>query len=133
MSEPVWIDKTVILLLHAQALAEHGGSEGVSDNALLESALARPKNLFAYEGVVDLPRLAARYVFGIARNHPFVDGNKRAAFMALALLLALNGCRLRADQVEAVRTMFGVAAGEITEDELTNWIGRNMIQTNRGC
>ena len=122
MSEPVWVDQTTLVLLHAAALAEHGGMEGVRDQGLLESALARPKNLFADEGVQSLSQLAAAYAVGISRNHPFIDGNKRAAFVAMALFLARNGHRLRAEQVDATRTMFRLAAGEIGEEELAAWI-----------
>jgi death on curing protein len=128
VNDPIWIEKTALLLLHAAALAEHGGPEGLRDDGLLESALARPKNLHAYEGVVDLPRLAACYAVGIARNHPFVDGNKRAAFISMAAFLRLNGLRLAADQVDAVRTMEDVAAGEITEDQLATWILANTVE-----
>ena len=128
MSEPVWVDKTTLLLLHAAALAEHGGMEGLRDEGLLDSALARPKNLFGYEGVESVARLAAAYAIGISRNHPFVDGNKRAAFIALALFVARNGSRLRAAQVDAARTMFAVAAGELGEKELAVWIEARMIE-----
>lgn len=131
MNDPIWIEKTVILLLHAAALAEHGGPEGIRDDDLLESALARPKNLHAYEDVVDLPRLAACYAVGIARNHPFVDGNKRAAFISMAAFLRLNGLRLAADQVNAVRTMEDVAAGEMTEDQLASWIRTNTVESSK--
>lgn len=130
MNDPVWIEKTALLLLHAAALAEHGGPEGLRDDSLLESALARPKNLHAYEGVVDFPRLAACYAIGIARNHPFVDGNKRAAFISMAAFLRLNGLRLAADQVDAVRTMEDVAAGEITEEQLATWIRANTVEAS---
>jgi death-on-curing protein len=127
VSEPRWISKTAMLLLHAQSLAEHGGLEGVRDEGLLESALARPRNLYAYEDVHDVAKLAAAYVFGIARNHPFVDGNKRAAFLALGLFAALNGHHLVADKVEATRKMFAAAASEITEEELAVWIHKHLI------
>jgi death on curing protein len=127
MSEPVWIDKLVISFAHAEALAEHGGAEGVRDEGLLESALARPKNVFAYEGTKDLARLAAVYAVGIVRNHPFVDGNKRVAFIALALFLALNGMRLRADQVDAFHQIYRAASGEITEEQLSRWVQENAV------
>lgn len=128
MSEPVWVEKITLLLLHAAALAEHGGIEGLRDDGLLESALARPRNLFVYEGIESLSRLAAAYAVGISRNHPFLDGNKRTAFIALALFLARNGSRLRADQVDAIRTMFRVAAGELSEQELADWIEGRTIK-----
>jgi death-on-curing protein len=131
VSEPVWIDKTALLLAHAEALAEHGGLEGIRDEGLLESALARPRNLHAYEGVADIPRLAAAYAVGVVRNHPFSDGNKRSAFIALALFLVLNGFRLKADQVDAVRMVVGIASGEGSEDELAAWIRKNAIVEKR--
>jgi death-on-curing protein len=127
VSDPVWIEKSVILLLHAEALAEHGGAEGLRDEGL-ESAMARPRNLLAYEGITDLCRLSAAYAVGISRNHPFVDGNKRAAFISLALFLRLNGRRLVAEQVEAVRIMLALAEGMLTEGELTEWIERHVVQ-----
>jgi death on curing protein len=127
VSEPVWINKLAMLFVHAEGLAEHGGLEGVRDEGLLESALARPRNLHEYEGVEDISRLAAAYAVAIARNHPFVDGNKRTAFVAVALFLALNGFRLKADQVDAVRMISGVAAGEIREDELAAWVQQNSV------
>ena len=129
MKEPVWIDKLALVFAHSEVLAEHGGAEGLRDEGLLDSALARPRNLFAYEGVADLATLAASYAMGIVRNHPFVDGNKRAAFIALALFLALNGSRLRADQADAFRVIYGAAAGELSEDQLGFWVQKNTIQT----
>ncbi|HLY58915.1 MAG TPA: type II toxin-antitoxin system death-on-curing family toxin [Stellaceae bacterium] len=126
MSEPRWIDKTALLLLHAESLAEHGGLEGLRDEGLLESALARPQHLHVYEEVADPARLAAAYGFGLARNHPFADGNKRAAFLAIGLFLALNGWRLVADQVDSTRTILGMAAGEITETEFADWIRKHL-------
>jgi death on curing protein len=128
VSEPVWIDKLAMLLAHAEVLAEHGGLEGLRDEGLLESALARPRNLFGYEGVQDMPRLAASYATGLVRNHPFLDGNKRTAFVALALFLALNGLRLEADQTDAFRTIDGLASGRISEDQLSIWIQQHAIR-----
>ena len=116
-----WIDKQVLLLLHDESLAEHGGSSGMRDEGLLDSALARPLNLNAY-GKPDFAALAASYAVGLAKNHPFVDGNKRAAFLALGLFLYMNGYRLTASQPAATVTMLAVAAGEINEDELAEWI-----------
>lgn len=122
MIEPAWIAEEAILLLDEESLAEHGGASGLRDLGLLQSALARPKNLFAYEGVDDIVRLAACYAFGIARNHPFVDGNKRAAFLALGLFLAINGWKLVADKAEATAVMLDLAAGAIEEEELAAWL-----------
>ncbi len=122
MNEPHWISKTAILHLQRETLAEHGGSSGLRDEGLLESALARAQNLYSYDGITDIARLAAAYGFGLARNHPFVDGNKRAAFLAVGLFLGRNGFRLAADKVDATRTVYAVAAGELGEEELGNWI-----------
>lgn len=119
-----WIDKRALLLLHAESLAEHGGGEGLRDEGLLDSALARPLNLVAY-GKPDLFDLAAAYAFGLAKNHPFVDGNKRAAFLAAGLFLSLNGARLTASQVDATRTMLALAASEISEEGFARWLRGN--------
>lgn len=129
MKEPSWITKASVLLLHAQTLAEHGGLEGIRDEGALESALARPKNRFVYESVSDPARLGAAYVFGITRNHPFVDGNKRAAFAALGVFLGKNGWRLVADQTDASNTTLAVAAGELAEEALANWISKHLVKT----
>jgi death-on-curing protein len=109
-----------------ESLAEFGGSEGIRDEGLLESALARARNLCCYEGITDVARLAAAYAFGIARNHPFVDGNKRAAFMSVGLLLGVNGYQIRADKADAARVIFAVASGEVGEEELASWIREHM-------
>ena len=122
MSEPRWIAKLALVLLHAEALAEHSGAEGIRDEAALESALARPLNRLVYGETSDISALAAAYAIGISQNHPFVDGNKRAAFIAIGLFLALNGLRLAASQVDATRIMFGVAAGRLGEEELAAWV-----------
>ena len=116
-----WIDRRALLLLHAESLAEHGGGEGLRDQGLFESALARPENLAAY-GEPDLAELAASYGVGLAKNHPFIDGNKRAAFLAVGLFLYLNGYRLRTTQADATLTMLAVAGSEITEAEFAAWI-----------
>ncbi len=122
MNEPHWIDRHALELLHDESLAEHGGSSGLRDDNMLESALARPLNLFAYEETTDVPRLAAAYAFGIAKNHPFVDGNKRAAFLACGLFLALNGLLLETTQVDAYETMIALASGAIDEEGFADWI-----------
>ena len=127
MSEPRWISTLSSVLLQFESLAEYGGSEGLRDEGLLESALARARNLYLYEGVTDLARLASVYAFGIARNHPFVDGNKRAAFMAIGLFLERNGYQLRADKTDAARVMFGIASGQVSEGELASWIEAHMM------
>ena len=119
-----WIDRRALELLHNESLAEHGGASGLRDEGLLESALARPLNVAAY-GEPDVAELAASYGVGLAKNHAFVDGNKRAAFLAVGLFLALNGHRLRVSQVEATLTVLAVAAGEIREEEFAAWIRKH--------
>lgn len=120
-----WIDKRALLLLHGESLAEHGGLPGLRDEGLLDSALARPLNLAAY-GQPDLAELAAAYGIGLAKNHPFADGNKRAAFLAVGLFLALNGYRLAATQIEATQAMLAVAAGELDEASFGAWLRARM-------
>ena len=121
MTEPIWIDLEVVLAIHDEQLAEHGGQTGVRDRGLLESAMARPQNQFAY-GEHALPRLAASYAFGISRNHPFLDGNKRTSLVVAELFLDLNGLELTATDAECVTTFLALAAGDLTEDQLTQWI-----------
>jgi death on curing protein len=120
-----WVDRRALMLLHDDSLAEHGGLPGLRDEGLLESALARPLNLALYEEP-DVAALAAAYGVGLAKNHPFVDGNKRAAFLSIGLFLAINGCRLVATQVDATLTMLDVAAGTLDEDGLADWIRRHL-------
>ena len=122
MKEPRWIDRRALLLLHDETLAEHGGLPGIRDEGLLDSALARPQQIYAYEPDADVARLAAAYSVGLARNHPFADGNKRAAFLALGLFLGLNGYKLAADKAEATVTMLGVAAGQLSEADFVSWV-----------
>jgi death on curing protein len=109
------------------ALAEDGGLEGIREEGLLDSALARSRNLYAYEGVGDIGRLAVSYAVGILRNHPFLDGNKRAAFIALNIFLNLNGLRLKVDPSEAGDIFFAAAAGEISEENLGVWVLQHTI------
>lgn len=127
MKKWVWIDPRAIRLIHDEQLAEHGGPAGIRSEALLESALARPQNVAAY-GKPDAAELAASYARGLAKNHPFVDGNKRTAFVAMELFLALNGFELVADDVACVTTMLAVAAGDIDESELAQWIRANIAK-----
>jgi death-on-curing protein len=122
-----WVDKPALLLLHAESLAEHGGATGLRDAGLLESALARAQNLAAYSKP-DFATLAAAYGFGLAKNHAFVDGNKRAAFLATGLFLALNGYRLTATQADATLTVIALAAGEINEADFANWIRLHTVK-----
>jgi len=120
-----WINRQVLLLLHDESLAEHGGSSGLRDEDLLDSALARPLNLALYEQP-DVSELAASYGIGLAKNHAFVDGNKRVAFLAIGLFLSINGYRLVATQAEATLTMLDVASGNINEAALADWIRRHI-------
>ncbi|MFZ1501069.1 MAG: type II toxin-antitoxin system death-on-curing family toxin [Giesbergeria sp.] len=116
-----WVSQQALVLLHDESLAEHGGSPGLRDAGLLESALARPKNLAAYESP-DHAALAASYGVGLAKNHAFVDGNKRAAFLAVGLFLYLNSFRLTASQAQATLTMLAVASGELSEAAFAAWL-----------
>ena len=116
-----FISRRALELLHDESLAEHGGRPGLRDEGLLESALARPHQLMTY-GEPDLAALAAAYGFGLVRNHAFVDGNKRAAFLATGLFLALNGQRLVTTQADATLTMLALAAGDLSEDAFADWL-----------
>lgn len=124
-----WVSKQALLLLHGESLAEHGGVAGMRDEGSLDSALARAQNLAAY-GEPDAPALAAAYGSGISQNHPFVDGNKRAAFLSVGLFLALNGYRLSASQAEATVAMISLAAGELDEAEFAAWLRQHVVPRN---
>ena len=124
MSDWIWLDPAVFYAFHNAQLAEHGGSAGIRDAGLLESALARPQNLVAY-GQPDVYDLAAAYGYGIARNHPFIDGNKRTAFVAVELFLCLNGLTLTATDVDCVITMLALAAGELGDEAFARWLRAN--------
>ena len=126
MIEPVWIDLEVVLAIHDEQLAEHGGQVGVRDRALLESAMSRPMNRFAH-GERSLARLAASYAFGVSLNHPFLDGNKRTSLVVAELFLELNGFVLTASDAESATTFLQLAAGDITEDALADWIAENSV------
>jgi len=117
----VWLSARLILAAHEEQLAEHGGPGGVRDQGMLESALARPQHRALY-GSPDVADLAASYAFGLARNHPFVDGNKRAAFVALEVFLELNGWSLDASDEDCVMTILRLAAGQLEEDALASWV-----------
>jgi len=119
-----WVPKETVYGIHATSLAVYGGGDGVRDEGLLESALGRPENLAAY-GAPSVFDIAAAYAFGIAKNHPFVDGNKRTAFVTAALFLELNGYSLLADEPAATATMLAFAAGEVGESEYANWLQDN--------
>ncbi len=124
---PAWISEDALLLLHAESLSEHGGAEGMRDAGLLASALARPRNLHVYVPDADIAALAAAYGYGLAKNHPFADGNKRASFLAIGLFLTINGWRLVANQADATITMLGVAADEVDEEGLADWIRTHSV------
>ena len=117
----IWVALDVAIAAHAEQIAEHGGGEGIREAGLLDSAMARPQNLALY-GDPDMSELAASYAFGIARNHPFVDGNKRTAAVVSETFLVLNGHVLTATDAELVITFVALAAGELSEDELTAWV-----------
>ena len=128
----VWLEKLVILAVHEEQLAEHGGAAGIRDVGLLDSALSRPINRAAYgdekNSKPDVADLAASYAVAIAKNHPFVDGNKRTAYVAMELFLALNGAALTADDANCVMTTLAVAAGEIDEEALAAWVRVNSAK-----
>ena len=122
----LWIEAAVVWAIHEAQLSEHGGSAGVRDLGLLESALVRPLNLAAYEQT-DVAALAAAYAFGIARNHPFIDGNKRTAWVCCELFMMLNGFALSADNASALPVMLSLAAGEISEAGFADWLRPRLV------
>jgi death on curing protein len=123
MNEPIWLQDAVVTAIHSRQLAEHGGLDGVRDPGMLSSALARPKNAFAYSGPKpDIPALAAAYAFGIIKNHPFVDGNKRTAYVLCRTFLKINGQDIEATDVDKYQTFLGVADGTVAESQLADWI-----------
>ncbi|WMP17220.1 type II toxin-antitoxin system death-on-curing family toxin [Thiothrix lacustris] len=125
MTEPRWVLEEVTLAVHQMLLAEHGGSPGIRDKSLLDSALARPRQRLTYEPDSTLFELAASYSFGIAKNHPFIDGNKRVALAVGAVFLELNGFELDAPEPEAVIMFEQLAAGNIAEAELADWFEKS--------
>ena len=124
MNEPIWLDVEIMIDLHAEQLALFGGPDGIRDQGILESALGRPINKFTY-GETDLAAFAASYAFGIARNHPFVDGDERAAFGAMIVFLGLNGVDFLVPPENATAMILALAAGEVSEESLTRWIRDN--------
>ena len=128
--EPRWVPRLVLEAVHLDQVREHGGLLGLRDENVLESAMSRARQRWTYEPEADLARLAADYAFGICRNHPFRDGNKRMGFLAAVIFLGLNGQWLAADEPDVVSIMRGVAAGDVDEDELAAWIRTRM--TPRG-
>lgn len=132
MSEPRWIGLTVALAIHSDQIREHGGSLGLRDRGLLESALARPRNLLQYQPESDLFSLAESYGFGIARNHPFVDGNKRVSFQVMYVFLGLNGLRIQSDEPEVVRMMLALASSELDEVGIAAWLREHGVTRRSG-
>ena len=128
MTEPVWLLRTVVEAVHDAQLAEHGGLPGLRDPGLLESALARPRNSFGY-GETDIRVLAASYAFGIARNHPFIDGNKRMAFLAAYVFMRLNGWRITATEPDTTTVVLSLAAGQMSESDFAIWLCNNSVKT----
>ena len=126
MTEPVWLLKPAILAVHNLLIARFGGPEGVRDESLLDSALARPANLHHYEDCTELPRLAAAYAAGIIRSHRFVDGNKRTGFMAAYIFLDLNDATLRADEISAAAMTLALASSELDERDYAVWLAQNI-------
>jgi death on curing protein len=124
VTEPFWLTRQIIVAIHGEQLAIYGGASGLRDEGMLESALDRPKNKWAYERA-ELPELAAAYAYGIARNHPFVDGNKRTSLLALYTFLGVNGVDFDVPEAEAAAVILSLAAGEVSEESLTRWIRDN--------
>lgn len=127
VAEPIWLSKPVVEAIHYRQIRQHGGSYGVRDVGLIDSALARPQNRWGYSGEADLPALAAAYGFGLTKNHGFVDGNKRVGFMAMYIFLGLNGLEIEVREEEVVQVMTEVAGGERSEDGLAEWIRGRVV------
>src|SRR5215218_7833965 len=123
--EPVWVGREVVDAVHLDQLREHGGLQGIRDENVLESALARARNKWAYDGIEDPSILAAAYGYGLATSHPYRDGNKRIAFLAMVVFLGLNGWDFEAPEAEIVSTMVEVAAGRCSETELAEWLRKH--------
>lgn len=120
--EPTWLSEKLVLTLHAESLERFGGTTGIRDQGLLESALGRPRNRYAYGETPSVFELAAAYCYGIVRNHPFVDGNKRAGLLAARAFLLRNGYHFMPEEAETVEVVEGVAAGKVSEAELAQWL-----------
>ena len=131
MDDPIWISVELATAIHRRQLAEHGGADGVRDPGLLESAIGRPRNTFAYtDPTPSITALAAAYAFGIARNHAFIDGNKRTAYVVCRVFLILNGVDLTATLEDRYVMFLGLAAGDVSEDELAAWLAANTAPAN---
>jgi len=126
--EIIWIKTDFAYMAHKRQIAEHGGADGVRDEGLLLSAMARPQNLFAYGENVDIPALAASYAFGIAKNHPFLDGNKRTAMVVAITFLRVNGFNIEAPLPEVYTTFLSLAEGSLSEEELAEWIRDHLTE-----
>lgn len=124
-----WIDAKVLRMLHEESLATYGGSSGIRDEGLFESAMMRPQNLAHYNEDADIAELAASYCYGLAKNHPFIDGNKRAAFLSVGMFLGINGYCLKVTPADAITAILGVASSKITEEAFASWI-RDHIKPN---
>lgn len=131
MKEFIWVLDEVVLAIHDEQLATHGGLAGIRDRGAVKSALARPRNLVAYDACDDIARLAAAYAYGIARNHGFADGNKRTALVTTDLFLMLNGYELVSSPVENVLTILSLAEGSLSEEALTSWIRQNIASLGK--
>ena len=129
--QPVWISKKALLLLHELSLSQFGGAPGLRDDGLLDSALGRAQNLHLYNTKATVAELAASYGFGLARNHAFIDGNKRAAFLAIGMFLAINGRRLKVNQIDAFQAMLALARGELDETGLARWIALHCERASK--
>lgn len=128
MKEPEWLEERTILAFHSEQIAEHGGKDGLRDIGMLRSALARPQNVFAYVATEPtLARLAAEYAFGIARNHPFADGNKRTAYLAARAFLLLNGADLNATKEDKYRVIYSLAEGTLSLENLIDWFEKHTV------
>jgi death-on-curing protein len=130
--EPTWVDRLVLDAIHVDQLREHGGLPGIRDENALESAVGRPKHRWHYQPQSDLATLAAGHGWGLATSHPYRDGNKRVAFLAMAIFVELNGYRLEAPEPEVVQVMLGLAAKQIAERALAKWVRRHLVSVVRG-
>ena len=128
MREPRWVERLVVDAVHWDQIREHGGLAGIRDETALESALARPRHKWHYEETTDLTTLAAAYGFGLCRNHPYRDGNKRVAFVVMLVFLELNGVTLKADEPEVVTAMLALAGGKLSEKELATWLREHVTK-----
>ncbi|NOY72322.1 MAG: type II toxin-antitoxin system death-on-curing family toxin [Gammaproteobacteria bacterium] len=133
MKEPVWVVKQLVISAHKMLLSEYGGSSGLRDRALLDSAIARPQQRFSYEPESSIFELATSYSYGLAKNHAFVDGNKRIAFTVAAVFLEINGSHFNAPESEVVVIFENLASNNITENEITDWFKASSVSIAAGC